>query len=133
MKRRDLLTLSLALAAVPAVALARGSSGGGGSDEPRYTRMATLTATIIRSGGRRGVLSVEAGIDIEDEGLRTRANQAVPRLRAAYSDILRTFGAALAPGEVPDADRLARDLQTATNEIVGRSGARVLLGTILTS
>ena len=95
--------------------------------------MATLTATIIRSGGRRGVLSVEAGIDIEDEGLRTRANQAVPRLRAAYSDILRTFGAALAPGEVPDADRLARDLQTVTNEIVGRSGARVLLGTILTS
>lgn len=132
MKRRDLLTLSLALAAIPAVAKAGGPSGGG-SAEPRYTGMATLTATIIRSGGRRGVLSVEAGIDIENEDLRTRAIQAVPRLRAAYSDILRTFGAALAPGEVPDADRLARDLQAATNDVVGQSGARLLLGTILTS
>ena len=132
MKRRDLFTLSLAMAAVPAVAMASGSTGGG-SAQSRYTRMATLTATIIRSGGRRGVLSVEAGIDVENEDLRTRAIQAVPRLRAAYSDILRTFGAALAPGEVPDADRLARDLQAATNEIVGRSGARLLLGTILTS
>ena len=132
MKRRDLFTLSLALAAVPTMALAGGPSGGGAA-EPRFTRMATLTATIVRSGGRRGVLSVEADIDVENEDLRTRAVQALPRLRAAYSDILRTFGAALAPGEVPDADRLARDLQTATNEVVGQAGARLLLGTILTS
>lgn len=132
MKRRDLFTLSLALAAVPTMALAGGPSGSGAA-EPRFTRMATLTATIVRSGGRRGVLSVEAGIDVENEDLRTRAVQALPRLRAAYSDILRTFGAALAPGEVPDADRLARDLQTATNEVVGQAGARLLLGTILTS
>lgn len=132
MKRRDLFTLSLALAAVPAVAMAGGPSGGS-SDQASYTPMATLTATLIRSSGRRGVLSVEAGIDVADEGLRPRAIQAVPRLRAAYAEILRNFGAALRPGEVPDADRLARELQAATDEALGRSGARLLLGTILTS
>ena len=132
MKRRDLFTLSLALAAVPAVALAGGPTSGGG-DEPSYTPMASLTATLIRSNGRRGVLSVEAGIDVPDEELRTRAIQAVPRLRAAYAEILRTFGAALRPAEVPDADRLARELQAITDEVLGRSGARLLLGTILTS
>jgi hypothetical protein len=132
MKRRDLFTLSLALAAIPAVAVAGGPSGGGG-DQPSYTRMATLTATLIRSNGRRGVLSVEAGIDVPDEDMRTRAIQAVPRLRAAYADILRNFGAALRPAEVPDADRLARELQAITDETLGRGGARLLLGTILTS
>ncbi len=132
MKRRDLFALSLALAAVPAVAVASGPSSGGG-DEPRYTRLATLTATLIRSNGRRGVLSVEAGIDVEDAALRATAIQALPRLRAAYAEILRNFGAALTPREVPNTDRLARDMQAATNEVLGRSGAQLLLGTVLTS
>lgn len=132
MKRRDLFTLSLALVAIPAVAMASEPSGGGG-DQPSYTGMATLTATLIRSNGRRGVLSVEAGIDVPNEELRARAIQAVPRLRAAYAEILRNFGAALRPAEVPDADRLARELQSVTDETLGRSGARVLLGTVLTS
>lgn len=132
MKRRDLLSLNLVLAAAPAVAKA--SSPSSGSDnQPRYTRFGSLTATLVRSGGRRGVLSVEAGIDVPDEAFRATAVQSVPRLRAAYSQVVRTFGAAMVPGEVPDADRLVRELQAATNEILGRSGAQFLIGTILTS
>jgi len=132
MKRRDLLTLSLALAAAPAVAKAGGPSGGSTS-EATFTPMAILTATLVRSDGRRGVLSVETGIDTPDADLRARVTQAIPRLRAAHSDRVRAFGAALLPGEVPDADRLARELQAATNETLGRSGAELLIGTILTS
>ena len=132
MKRRDLLTLSLALAAAPTVAKAGGPSGGSTS-EASFTPMAILTATLVRSDGRRGELSVETGIDTPDADLRARVTQAIPRLRAAHSDVVRTFGAALLPGEVPDADRLARELQAATNETLGRSGAQLLIGTILTS
>jgi len=132
MKRRDILTLSLALAAVPAVAAASGPSSGS-SAQPSYTRFGSLTATLVRPGGRRGVLSVEAGIDVPDESFRAAAVQSVPRLRAAYSQVVRTFGAAMIPGEVPDADRLARELQAVTNATLGRPGARLLLGTILTS
>jgi len=132
MKRRDILTLSLALAAVPAVAAASGPSSGSAA-QPSYTRFGSLTATLVRPGGRRGVLSVEAGIDVPDESFRAAAVQSVPRLRAAYSQVVRTFGAAMIPGEVPDADRLARELQAVTNTTLGRSGARLLLGTILTS
>ena len=132
MKRRDLLTLSLALAAAPAVAKA-GSAPSSSSDAPRYSRLATLTATVVRSHGRRGVLSIEAGIDVADEGFRAVAVQSLPRLRAAYSQVVRTFGAAMIAGEVPNADRLARDLQVATDETLGRRGAQLLLGTILTN
>lgn len=132
MKRRDLLTLSLALAAAPAVARASGPSSSS-SSHPSYTRMGSLTATVVRSRGRRGVLSVEAGIDVPDESFRAAAIQAIPRLRAAYSQVVRAFGAAMIPGEVPDADRLARELQAVTNTTLGRAGATLLLGTILTT
>lgn len=132
MKRRELITLSLALAAVPALAHASEPSSGS-VDHPAYTPLGSLTATLVRANGRRGVLSVEAGIDVADESLRSVAVQSVPRLRAAYSQVVRTFGAAMIPGEVPDADRLARELQAATNATLGRPGAQLLLGTILTS
>lgn len=132
MKRRDLLTLSLALAAAPATAKAGGPSSSSAS-ESSFTPMAILTATLVRSDGRRGVLSVESGVDASDADLRAQVVQAVPRLRAAYSEVVRAFGAALLPSEAPDADRLARELQAATNETLGRSGARLLIGTILTS
>lgn len=130
MRRRDALAVTLAFAAAPAVARAGGPSSSS-RPEPSYTRFPTLTATIIRSGGRRGVLSVEAGIDVADEELRHTAVTMQPRLRAALTDALREFGAALLPGHAPDADRLARTLQTATDRTLGGSGARVLLGTIL--
>ncbi|WP_029086211.1 hypothetical protein [Brevundimonas aveniformis] len=131
MKRRDLLSFGLILAAAPTVAQASGPSGGSTS-QARFTTLGVLTATLVRSGGRRGVLTVEAGIDVENEALRASVAQSVPRLRAAFSQVVRTFGAAMLPGEVPDADRLARDLQAATNETLGRQGARLLIGTILT-
>lgn len=132
MKRRDILTFGLALAAAPAVAKAGGPSGSSAS-EASFTPMSILTATLVRSNGRRGVLSVESGIDVSDADLRAQVIQAVPRLRAAHSEVVRAFGAALLPGEAPDADRLARELQAATDETLGRSGARLLIGTILTS
>lgn len=130
MIRRNLLTLSLALAAAPAAAVAGGPSGGEAA-EPTYTPLGTLTATIVRTTGRRGVLSVETGIDVPDTALRAQAVQALPRLRSAYSDVLRRFGAGLTPGAVPDADRLSRELQAATDSELGRSGGHVLMGTIL--
>ncbi len=129
MLRRHALLVPLAAMAVPGVAKASPSSGD--RPEPSYTRFPTLTSTVVRSGGRRGVLSVEAGIDVPDEELRHAAATMQPRLRAALSEALREFGAALLPGHAPDADRLVRTLQAATDRTLGRSGARVLLGTVL--
>ena len=70
-------------------------------------------------------------MDVPDAALRTRAQQSAPRLRAAYNTVAQRFGAGLRPGAVPDIDRLAADLQTATNATLGRPGARVLLGTVM--
>jgi flagellar basal body-associated protein FliL len=120
MERRALLGLS-----------PRKTSGGGSGGAATYVRFPTVTANVMRNDGRRGVMTVETGVDVTDAALRTRAEQSAPRLRAAYSAVVQRTAAALLPGFAPNIDRLAQDLQTATDQTLGRTGARVLLGTVM--
>jgi hypothetical protein len=130
--RRKLLALTLIAALAPKAALAarevvEKKKGGGLS----YIQFQTLTATIFRPDGHRGVLTVEAGIDVADEKLRDRANISQPRLRAAYVQFLQIYAAGLPPGAPPNADYVAQQLQLQTNRVLGQPGARLLVGTIL--
>jgi hypothetical protein len=132
--RRNLLAFlvvaPLALGPLSVLAQASGSEkkkGGGIS----FIQFRTLTATVFRSDGRRGVLTVEAGIDVADGGLRARANLSQPRLRAAYIQLLQAYASGLSPGAPPDADYLARIMQQETDRTLGQTGAKFLLGTML--
>jgi hypothetical protein len=132
MDRRRFLSIAplAGLLASPVVAHAAGAEkkkSGGGS----YVPVQTLLGTTMRGMGRRGVMSVDCGLDVPDEALRTRAEQSVPRLRAAYLQIVQGYASGLAPGALPNADYIAQSLQRQTDAILGRPGARVLLGAII--
>jgi hypothetical protein len=130
MNRRLMLLAGLVLAA-PAVGRAQEKAqrkkGGGLS----FIQFDTLNATVNRADGRRGVMTVETGVDVPDAGLRALAEASTPRLRAAYAEVLETYAAGLPPGAVPNADYLSREMQRQTDMVLGRPGARLLLGTIL--
>ena len=108
-------------------------TGGGGAAaaQASYLRLPTITANVIRPGGRRGVMTVETGIDTPDAALRTRVAQSAPRLRAAYAAVVQQSANALLPGTPPDVERLVSQLQAATNTVMGRAGARLLIGTVM--
>ena len=130
MRLRPALGLMLACAALAlgeAAGAAEHKAGGGAG----YLAFPTLTATIVRYSGGNGVLTVQAGLDVPDAGLRTRATQSIPRLLDAYAQSLRRYGAGLRPGAAPDVDLIGTLLQRDTDRVVGRSGARVLLGGVL--
>lgn len=134
MDRRLLLTLA-ALAA-PLAAIWPGRAHAAGGDKKKsgggsYVPVQTLLGTTIRSSGRRGVLSVDCGLDVPDEALRTRAEQSVPRLRAAYVQTIQGYASGLPLGALPNAEYIAQSLQRQTDSILGRPGARVLLGAII--
>jgi|TARA_R110002051_G_scaffold89139_3_gene157251 hypothetical protein len=135
MDRRALLGLAAltataaSTAAVPA--LARSESGGGGGSTSSFVRFPTVTATILRPNGRRGVLTVETGVDVPDAGLRARAEQSAPRLRAAYNTVVQQIASAMLPGAPPDVERMVARLQAATDATLGRPGAHLLLGTVM--
>lgn len=129
MNRRLLLASLLALA--PALARAadapKHKKGGGES----FIQMEPLAATIVRPDGRRGVMTVEVGVDAPDPALLARATQSLPLLRANYAEVLRNYATGLPAGTPPNADYLAMALQRQTDMTLGRPGARLLLGTIL--
>ena len=130
MKRRDLLVL-IALAAAPIAAHAESDKKKKKAGGVSYLPMETLTGATTRPGGRRGVLTVECGLDVPDGDLRARADGLSPRLRAAYLQTILIYAAGLPPGAPPNADFLARALQRETDQVLGRPGARLLLGAIL--
>ncbi len=128
-RRRLILTAALA-AALPGMALAavdEKKKGGG----PTYIQLNTMTATVLRESGRRGVLTLETGLDIPDEKLRAKVNLVAPRLRAAFVQTLQIYAAGLSPSAAPNADFLAVELQREADQVLGQKGCRVLLGTML--
>lgn len=130
MNRRLFLALTLPALLAPAALLAQGTEkkkGGGIS----YIQFQTLTATIIKNDGRRGVLTVDAGVDVPDAGLRAKVNLVLPRLRAAYVQVLQAYVYSLNPGAPPDPDYLSMTLQRETDRVLGRPGAKLLLGAML--
>lgn len=132
MDRRLLLAAALAapaLAAQPARANEGGKERKKGGGE-NFVQIPTLTASIMKADNRRGVMTVEAGVDTPNPVVHTRIQSLQPRLRDGYNAYLARFAAALRPGMAPDADMLARDLQGITDKIAGRGG-KLLLGTIL--
>ncbi len=131
MQRRRLLTLAALLVAPALTAAAPAKDekkkGGGAS----FIQINTLTATVIRANGRRGILTVESGLDIPNEKLRAKANSVVPRIRAAFVQVLQIYASGMTPGAIPNAEILTLLLQREADQVLGQKGARLLLGTML--
>ena len=130
-RRALILALSLT-AACPAAALASGKEKKeetDGGSEP-YIELPTLTATAIRAGGRRGVLTVQATLNIPDPVKRAKATKLLPRLMDAYVTALQAWAYQMIPGSTPNIDLMSRAMQQATDRVMG-PGARVLLGGVM--
>jgi len=132
MDRRPFFALAIAVAMALTPVAASAAEGekkksGGGS----YVQIQTLLGATIRAGSGRGVMSVDCGLDVPDEALRTRVQQSIPRLRAAYLQTIQQYAAGLGDGSLPNADYIGQALQRQTDTILGRPGARVLLGAII--
>lgn len=130
--RRSLFFALALLALAPTAAEAAGApkkkAGGGAGTTLTFP---TLTATLLRPDGRRGVLTVEVLIDAPDEAVRARADLCRPLLRDAWNTVLNREGAVARPGAPPNVERLSTELQKAADRVIGKPGAKVLLGSVI--
>ena len=131
MDRRALLGLALVAASAGTAAASPPPSDEGGAPPNSYINLNSINGFVTRASGRRGVLTVDVGIDVPDLDLRAVAATAGPRLRSEMAQVVQSFAAALRPGEPPDVHRLCSDLQFAVTQALGRRGARLLLGTVM--
>jgi hypothetical protein len=127
MHRRAVLA-ALAVALAPMLARAEERRVGGGDS---YITIETVAGAVMRFGQRRGVMTIQLGLDVPNATLRARASASIPRLRAAYAQVVQTYAAGLPAGGLPDAEWLSRELQRQTDLVLGARGARLLLGSII--
>jgi hypothetical protein len=130
MRRRHLLALTVLAAAAP-FRVRAGEEEKKKSGGANYLPIKPLTGTTNKAGGRRGVLSVDCGLQIEDGKLRDYAEKSMPRLRAAYVQVVQIYAAGLPSGSEPNADFIAQALQRQTDLILKRPGARLLIGAVV--
>lgn len=78
-------------------------------------------------------MTIEVGVDVPDAGLRKRAQASVPLLRDAFLREMLAYAPTPGPGGAPNPDVISVMLQRAADRTLGRPGARVLLGSILTN
>jgi len=132
MRRRQLLALAAFAALSPAVAAASGGVEKKKTGGESYLPIQTLTAYTTRPGGsRRGVLTVDCGLDIPDASLRERAELVLPRIRAAFVQVVQVYAGGLPGGAPPNPDFIALNLQRSADQVLGRKGARVLIGAVI--
>ena len=133
--RRLFAAVALLAAFTP---LAHGAEGDSRTTQRRitsseaYVPTASLSAAITRDYRFAGLLVVDAGFDIPDPKLRADVVRMQPRI----TDALRTSLADYTyyrfhPGGAPDPDKIAFMLQQAANQVIGRTGAQLLLSNVM--
>ena len=131
-------TLFGALVACLALIIAAPSAdaAGGSKRKPTssgsYVAIPPVIGTVVDTFRIKGVIHVEAGLDIPDSELRDHAQHMMPRLRDAYANaISRYLRGYYVYGEVPDADRIATMLQEVTDTALADDGAHLLVGMVI--
>jgi hypothetical protein len=130
MHRRALLASSLSLLFTASQATASGApkkKGGG----PGFTQFPMMSVFTRGNGNRHGTLSLDMGLYSDDAKIVDRIKLYMPRLKDAYVRRLQAYAAGLSASSLVDADYLSTQLQSATDQTLGKTGARVLMGSIL--
>ncbi len=135
MNRRTLLTacFALSLAVIgetsPALAASPGEKKKGGG--PGFTQFPMLSVFTQSGGYKHGTLSLDMGLYATDPKMVDRIKLYMPRLKDAYIQALQGYATNLNASSLVDADYVDTQLQAATDRVLGKTGAKVLVGSIL--
>ncbi|MGN6422279.1 MAG: Tat pathway signal protein [Asticcacaulis sp.] len=120
------LAASLAPAGSALASEAKKKGGGVG-----YTQFPTITVFTDAGRLRHGVMSVDMGLYSDNPKLVAQIKLYVPRLQDAYVTVLQGYAGNLNRTSLVDTGYVAAQLQAATDRILGVTGAKVLLGSII--
>jgi len=129
MIRRQFLILTALSGLITPAALASEPKKKGGGEG--YTQFKTINVFTQASRRRHGTLSVDMGLYSDNAKLVEQIKLYQPRLQDAYVARLQAYAGTLNSNALVDTGFIAMQLQSATDAILGRTGAKVLLGTIL--
>jgi hypothetical protein len=124
---RSALLAFLAVCSIPSLAVSAEDKKPGGG----FIQIDTLTAQVTKANGLHAVMTVQSGVDVQDEKLHAYASLVQPRLRDAYNRELQVYAAGMPSGAPPNPDYIAQRMQQATDRVLGKPGARWLIGGVM--
>ena len=128
MERRNLIRLALAAGlAVSTPGLAAEEKKTAGVPVSPFVELGTLNATIRRSNGMRGVMTVNSIIDAGNPETVARVKLVLPRIRSELVLWLQGYGLTLPRGHVADPDLIQRGFQQVVDRFMGRAKVRVMI------
>ena len=116
-----------ALSALPAYADDEKKKGGGKG----YTQFPMISVFTEANATHHGTLSVDMGLYTDDAKLQTQIKVYMPRLEDAYLSRLQAYANGLTSRSLADPDYVSLQLQQATDRVLGHTGVKVLLGSVL--
>ena len=128
-RRAFLLSLAVTglLAATSTQAAEEKKKGGGKG----YTQFPMITVFTQVNATQHGTLSIDMGLYTDDTKLQDQIKLFMPRLQDAYLSRLQSYANGLNARSLADPDFVSLQLQQATDRVLGRAGAKVLLGSVL--
>ena len=119
-----------------------GGHGGSKAKAPKKQRPITsleswvmvdpFSVTVIQNDKILGKVSVSFGMDVPDDDLRERAELIMPRLQDAWLNRLNLYASTtVRPGKPANIDDVSLLLQTTADQMLGKPGSRVLIGSVI--
>jgi flagellar basal body-associated protein FliL len=96
-----------------------------------YVMLDPIYTTILDGNQPLGLLMVGVGLDVPNGELRAKVQHDMPALRDAYVRNLMVFTASsVRSWRQPDVGEIADRLQSVTDRVLGRPGAKLLLAQV---
>ncbi len=96
-----------------------------------YLMVDPLYATVVDGSHPLGLLMIGIGLDVPDADLRDKIERDMPQLRDGYVRSLTAYAAtSVRSWRPPDVAAIADRLQSVTDRVLGKKGARVLLAQV---
>jgi len=127
-RRAFCLSLSAAAMAATTVHAEDEKKKGGGKG---YTQFPMITVFTQANATHHGTLSIDMGLYTDDTKLQAQIKTYMPRLQDAYLSRLQGYANGMNARSLADPDYVSLQLQQATDKVLGRAGAKVLLGSVL--
>jgi len=96
-----------------------------------YTQFPLITVFTQANASHHGTLSVDMGVYTDDARSQGQIKIYMPRLQDAYLSRLQAYANALNARSLADPDYISLQLQQATDRVLGHTGVKVLLGSVL--
>lgn len=124
---------ALALSA-PTLAAGKAATKKAESDShtPNFIEFPQMMSSVLDGYRVRGMMILGFGLEIEDSKLREKAQIMLPRLQDTYTrEFNRYAGSLYRSGEFPDAEYISKQMQTATDRMLGEGNAVFLISNLM--